>query len=1149
MNDDGELSSIKNLEDDSQYTNDKYPEILTNFKIQNRVLKMQEQRDQAGHKREDAAKHSNLTNSQSNNKVLKKRNVKANEPDTVEEIEDSLKHIITELGLSPAEDKTLLNKRDAESNVHKRETKISLTKDEDGTTKLNGENELNEDEDMESGPNKIDIHKEIHDNPSNIARTKKEGKRKNAKKKHHKVSLNEDTDKNEEEEQEESDDNSDDFKRSTNTNSEDNLKKTFAVKRKISATEEEAPDVPNSSGVKEITNYQSEGEAYLRNKRQLLGSSESPDIVKGLESSGELTVSGNKTPLASSSDEGDVSKVSKVTKKSADNNKDSKETDLELEKNIQEQIKAIKEQVKREIEALKGQEGYKENNELVRKKRTSQNTLIDEEKNFMNPQIDEESLKPHKRNKRDFDNEIANELGDCSTQKSKIEKRDLKEFNENNELNKKSLDVPKYFDNNRDEKVSLNEETYKNIARNSRNIKDGGELFTNVLTNPADNDVMHKNLNSRSNEKTDRNESLNDDMIDVNPNNGVENKNPGTITDDTSRLQKRTADGEKKEIKDTSSKEENVKNDKVATTDDKKSEKTKRAKENDKAIELKKNENGEIKEREKRKEDEKKISLYDVAMKKRELPAVDDAFNANKQIMSPVNLQENLNKNTAGDLMKRNAVNGNLNVNKPGINSLYLSANDKYDENVKHKRQEDLINENLPQNADVNKFEARLRRNHEKPNEYVSVQSDGITIMDRMKRNEVNNKREDFDRSKIMEMDQKRHLEKRMRRNEERDEMSEGNDELRMERKKRNEHYDRKEQVSNGIETNDQSEIKENDRAYLNEETVPSEDELRKRREINDAIEISTNERGNHLLIPDDDESEIKMFDKKRKRRHAMKDQSSDAKNIHEDTNDNSPRMKRNINKETVKKITKKNKKLEKIHKSRRDLEKGQKSSNLKQRDVKSVERNDDKRIKNSEIHKRKLRSNLNTQPLLIHNRRKRSENMLYYPYREDEEEVDDEGDEFDDDGFEDRTAAFIRKREIDDEAQLNEESNDDKESLADSRTTKRQNLLHDYVADMNSDTYENPNAYLYNNDRKKRQDFEDDDFGMYHEDLTNNDGRRSIKREASLTGTENGKQRRRLDDAMLDLSDSDLFGSLPQSYEGELTRFKRVKRHVYDHD
>ncbi|KAK9730116.1 hypothetical protein QE152_g15454 [Popillia japonica] len=141
-----------------------------------------------------------------------------------------------------------------------------------------------------------------------------------------------------------------------------------------------------------IANYQYEGEEFIRRKRQEKDAEkEDSEIMKGLETSGDLTVSGNKSPLVAVSNN-DESELKKNQEK---RDKEELEYEKRLERNIQAKINSIKEEVKREISKLKVDESKKDQQ---RKKREITNTLLDGETSILDPHINiDHKLEPHIR--------------------------------------------------------------------------------------------------------------------------------------------------------------------------------------------------------------------------------------------------------------------------------------------------------------------------------------------------------------------------------------------------------------------------------------------------------------------------------------------------------------------------------------------------------------------------------------------------------------------------------------------------------------------------------------------------------------------------------------------------------------------------------
>lgn len=223
----------------------------------------------------------------------------------------------------------------------------------------------------------------------------------------------------------------------------------------------------------------------------------------------------------------------------------------------------------------------------------------------------------------------------------------------------------------------------------------------------------------------------------------------------------------------------------------------------------------------------------------------------------------------------------------------------------------------------------------------------------------------------------------------------------------------------------------------------------------------------------------------------------------------------------------------------------------------------------------RRRRQAYDLQRTFEYNRRKRANtgnSVAFVPYREDEEEVDDEGDESDDDNFGDRTSELVHSRRYDPSFYYNKEAAvDDQEydtlddapsyNLRNTNNKVHHNLMYSYAANLNNkdedENLVNPGQYMYDGEpayviRKKRHDFADR-IALHSGGPTLN--RIAATRERNAKIKDNSRKKRNYRKAeseagddnqpqqIADMSDTDLFGPLPQSYEGELSRFKRVKR------
>lgn len=196
-------------------------------------------------------------------------------------------------------------------------------------------------------------------------------------------------------------------------------------------------------------------------------------------------------------------------------------------------------------------------------------------------------------------------------------------------------------------------------------------------------------------------------------------------------------------------------------------------------------------------------------------------------------------------------------------------------------------------------------------------------------------------------------------------------------------------------------------------------------------------------------------------------------------------------------------------------------------------------------------------------------QNMHFRNYRGDEDEADDESDEFDDDNFDDRTA--VRKRaaqELENYDDLDGDydhlqANDENAADVMPRMNKRNIKARDYVARLNEDAYDNTN-YLYDANgrplnRNKRQILENAGGSNVNMAALHGGGpmvrhlaairernthiENSLDKSKRLEKNFQNSHAGKSNQIISGLSENDIFGALPQSYEGELTRFKRVKR------
>lgn len=154
-------------------------------------------------------------------------------------------------------------------------------------------------------------------------------------------------------------------------------------------------------------------------------------------------------------------------------------------------------------------------------------------------------------------------------------------------------------------------------------------------------------------------------------------------------------------------------------------------------------------------------------------------------------------------------------------------------------------------------------------------------------------------------------------------------------------------------------------------------------------------------------------------------------------------------------------------------------------------------------------------------NSRKKRESALnipLLPYREEDEDVDEEDDEFEDDGFDDRTAEFAPGK----------------------RLYLRQPRVMDELDWENSMMYDGENEFRPGV-RKKRHDSEKKQKAMQH--LSAVRERSEMPKDyPKRNDVGEAKVQEKLQQ-IAEMSESDIFGPLPEGYEGELARYKRVKR------
>ncbi|RZC37026.1 serine/threonine-protein kinase pakA-like, partial [Asbolus verrucosus] len=183
---------------------------------------------------------------------------------------------------------------------------------------------------------------------------------------------------------------------------------------------------------------------------------ENSQLVENLKDSGDLMVSGNKSPLASRSEitVRDTDSKESEQKSLEDNNSD---YEKRVERQIQNKINSLKEEVKREIEALKKKQNE---DDTQRKKRQITENLPDEETDELNPTMNiDGDLKPLIRKRRDA-------ITGLTTDVTKFNSRRKRETNISFSNRKKRSERPT--------NLHSNQNNYK--AREEEN-DEGGELL------------------------------------------------------------------------------------------------------------------------------------------------------------------------------------------------------------------------------------------------------------------------------------------------------------------------------------------------------------------------------------------------------------------------------------------------------------------------------------------------------------------------------------------------------------------------------------------------------------------------------------------------------------------------------------------------
>lgn len=464
-------SDLENSEDHfetAKYASGKYPEILANFKIGNKI---HTRKNGLEHKRDNMInkkiqtflnKREAVYAATDNGKnILGEENSKLTS-DSVDEIEENLRAVADDLGLT--NDVTTKEKRDtlSKNNVA-------------SVTSLN--NRISEDEDLESGINKIDLKKEDHIN----YRRKKESE----------SSAEHSTIK------------------SIAAGQKLKKEKVRSVDGKDAAiyvTTEKNTNAIKRAALKKVTvsNRNNEKSRLKREDKK----QDETDIMKDLETSGELTVSGNKSPLAASSNDHELG--SRETVDSSNKQKREETTnEKDIETRIQNKIDAIRDQVKRELDVLKKTQN--KNLDARKKRNTAGNTLLDEENNSWNLNS-EESLIPHKRSKRTSDEDIKEQESKNNLYGDKVlENRDANHLLESsfNTITEKNYDsrldassplknsIGKIYGNQED--INQPDSKLTEQKLDTRSVSNVQESSGNVENADAGNEMQNKEDLSKSN--------------------------------------------------------------------------------------------------------------------------------------------------------------------------------------------------------------------------------------------------------------------------------------------------------------------------------------------------------------------------------------------------------------------------------------------------------------------------------------------------------------------------------------------------------------------------------------------------------------------------------------------------------------------------
>uniref|UniRef100_A0A2A4J8K8 EF-hand domain-containing protein n=1 Tax=Heliothis virescens TaxID=7102 RepID=A0A2A4J8K8_HELVI len=171
---------------------------------------------------------------------------------------------------------------------------------------------------------------------------------------------------------------------------------------------------------------------------------------------------------------------------------------------------------------------------------------------------------------------------------------------------------------------------------------------------------------------------------------------------------------------------------------------------------------------------------------------------------------------------------------------------------------------------------------------------------------------------------------------------------------------------------------------------------------------------------------------------------------------------------------------------------------------------------------------------------------VAYFPYKaENEDEDNDEGNEFDDEGFYDRTSNFANNNKaLEEDAANAENSAQPKNSNADNSKAQHENLESDTMS-LGSDTdgvlsgVEGADDNLmYSSGARNRRTAED-----------NPSDTAEVKSERSPSLLESEKTASENFFNAPHYQENDAFGPLPRNYDGDLARYKRIRRVKQSHN